>query len=71
MTKSCANMRQSRQYLTLRGDEVHHLELSVAAGVLGQEAIVPAHHGCHGTQEVGTDELKPLRDLSLVRLVVN
>ena len=40
-------------------------------GALGHKVVVPARRGCHGTREVGPDEVKPLRDLGLVQLVEN
>ena len=62
---------QSCQHFVLRRDEVYHVELGAMVGVLGHEAIVPAQRERHGTQEVGADELKPLCDLGLARLVPN
>ena len=56
---------QSRQRLILRQDKVYRLELGVVVGVLDREAVVPARRGRHGTQEVGADDLKPLRDLGI------
>ena len=62
---------QRRQGLVLRRDEVDYVEPGAVVRVFGHKAIVPARCGRHGTQEVGADEMKPLRDLGLARLVPN
>ena len=62
---------QSRQRFVLRREDVYGLELDVVVRALGHEAVVPAHRGRHGTQDVGADELKPPHDLGLARLVAN
>ena len=52
-------------------DEVDHLKLGVVIRELSHEEVLPVHHGRHGTNEVGDDGLKPLRDLGLARVVAN
>ena len=62
---------QSRQPVVVRLDEVDRLELGLVIGVLGHEAVVPAHRGRHGFPEVDVHELTQLRDLSLTRLIAS
>ena len=62
---------QSRQRLVLRRDEIARLELRVVAEVLGHHAVHRARRKCYGSQEVGADDLNPLRDLGLARLAAN
>ena len=60
---------QNRNRFVLCRNDLYRLELYVVVGTLGHEAENPACRRRHGTQEVGADELKPPRDLGLVRLV--
>ena len=43
----------------------------VVVGALGHDAVVPTRGGRRGSQGVGVDELKPLRDLDLAWFFVN
>ena len=59
---------QSRQCIVLRRHEVDRLKLYVMIGGFVHEAVVSVRRGRHGTQEVGADDLKPLRDLGITYL---